>query len=123
MAEWFAMVRLPIRLKKAMTVPSAKQAVNKEVNALASLAAWDSSRVRAKAEVISETRYTRKTFQFGSLMDLCHKKYAEFNVPDDKKVYKGRVVFRSDHVRGETCFYAVFTGQSVSPSTWLRLSL
>ena len=49
-------------------------------------------------------------------MDLCHEKGAEFNRPDNDKVYKGRVVFRGDQVRDETGFYAVFTEQSASAS-------
>ena len=37
MAEWFAMVHLPIPMKKAMTMPNAKKAVDKEWDALANL--------------------------------------------------------------------------------------
>ena len=116
MAEWFAMVHLPIPMKRAQTMPRANAAVNKEWDALASLPAWDLKRVKPKAQVIGEAKKAGKSFQFGSLMDLCHEKGAEFNRPDDEKIYKGRVVFRGDQVRDETGFYAVFTEQSASAS-------
>ena len=72
MAEWFA--NLPIPMKKAMSIPNAKKAVNKEWDALASLPASDVSKVRPKADVIADAKRRRKTVHFGSLMDLCHEK-------------------------------------------------
>ena len=115
-AEWFAMVHLPIPMKKAQSIPRARAAVDKEWDALASLPAWDLSRVKPKAQVIAEARKAGRTVHFGSLMDLCHEKGAEFNRPMNEKIYKGRVVFRGDQVRDETGFYAVFTEQSASAS-------
>ena len=115
-AEWFAMVHLPIPMKKAQSIPKARAAVNKEWDALASLPAWDVSKVKPKSQVIAEARKANKPVHFGSLMDLCHEKGAEFNRPAHEKIYKGRVVFRGDQVRDETGFYAVFTEQSASAS-------
>ena len=43
------MDHLPIPMKKAMSIPNAKKAVDKEWEALASLPAWDLSRFRPKA--------------------------------------------------------------------------
>ena len=116
MAEWFAMVHLPIPMKKAQSIPRARAAVDKEWDALASLPAWDVSKVRPKAQVIAEARKAGRTVHFGSLMDLCHEKGAEFNRPVNEKIYKGRVVFRGDQVRDETGFYAAFSEQSASAS-------
>ena len=103
-AEWFAMVHMPIPMKKALEIPMAKQAVDKEWKALEDLPAWDLSRVRPRAEVVAEAKKLKKSVHFGSLMDLCHEKGAEFNRPDNLKVYKGRVVFRGDQIRDETVF-------------------
>ena len=61
MAEWFAMVHLPIPMKRAQTIPLAKAAVDKEWNALASLPAWDIKRVKPKAQVIAEAKEAGKT--------------------------------------------------------------
>ena len=78
--------------------------------------AWDTTKVKPKAEVIAEAKKQNRTVRFGSLMDLCHEKHAEFNKPADEKVYKGRVVFRGDQVKDETGYYAVFSEQSASAS-------
>ena len=115
-AEYFAMVHLPIPMKKAMNIPKAKQAVDKEWDALQQLEAWDLKGMKPKSQVIAEADKAGKSVHFGSLMDLCHEKGAEFNRADHEKIYKGRVVFRGDQVRDETGFYAVFTEQSASSS-------
>ena len=50
------MVHLPIPMKKALTIPDAKSAVDKEWKAPGDLPAWDLLRVRPKAEVIAEAK-------------------------------------------------------------------
>ena len=115
-AEQFAMVHLPIPMKKAMQIPKAKDAVTKEWDALEKIEAWDLKGMKPKSQVIAEANKAGKSVHFGSLMDLCHEKGAEFNRPDHEKIYKGRVVFRGDQVRDETGFYACFTEQSATAS-------
>ena len=118
MAEHFAMVHLPVPMEKAMRIPKAKEAVDKEWNALANpkRPAWDLSKVKPRAEVIAQANKENRSVHFGSLMDLCHEKHSEFNLLAGDKIYKGRVVFRGDQVRDETGYYAVFTEQSASAS-------
>ena len=58
MAEWFAMVRLPIPMKKAQSIPRARAAVDKEGDALASL---NACKVKPKAQVIAEARKAGKS--------------------------------------------------------------
>ena len=52
--------------------------------------------------------------QLGRLMDWCHLKHAELQAELQK--YKGRVVFRGDQVKDETCYCAVFIEQGASAS-------
>ena len=47
-------------------------------------------------------------------MDICHLKIAELEAKHQK--YKGRVVLRSDIVKGDSGSYAVFTEQGSSES-------
>ena len=61
-------------MKKAQSIPRARAAVDKEWDALASLPAWDLSRVKSNAQVIAEARKAGRTVHFGSLMDLYHEK-------------------------------------------------
>ena len=55
-------------------------------------------------------------YHFGDLMTLCHEKHAELNLPQPKKVYKGRIVFRGDIVKDETGYLAIFSEQGTSSS-------
>ena len=95
-------------MKQALSIKRAREAVDKEWQALADLPAWDLSTVRPKADVKAEAFRTGKSVHFGSLMDLCHEKHSEKNLPVDEKVYKGRVVFRGDQVKDGTGGFAVF---------------
>ena len=63
---------------------------------------------------MAEARKARKTFHFGSLMDLCFEKRAEQAV--ENRQDKGRVVFRGDHVKDQENTHAVFNEQASSSS-------
>ena len=68
MAEHFAVVHLPVPMDKAMRIPKAKEAVDKEWNALANekRPAWDLSKVKPRAEVISQANKENRSVHFGS---------------------------------------------------------
>ena len=71
------MVRKFIPLPQAMNLPDAKAAVDKEVEKLENIPAWQLTIVRNKKEVIAEARKEGRTVHFASLMDLCHLKNSE----------------------------------------------
>ena len=49
-------------------------------------------------------------------LQLCHKKHAELNLPDDIAEFKGRLVFRGDQIKDEDGYLAVFSEQGASAS-------
>jgi hypothetical protein len=55
-------------------------------------------------------------YHFGDLMTSCHEEHAQLNLPQLKKVYKGRIVFRGDIVKDETGYLAIFSEQGTSSS-------
>ena len=112
--NYYALVHTPVDMKKAMQIPDAKKAVDKEWQKLIDKTAWDYDSVRPKADVIAESKRLKKKAHFGSLMDLCHEKHSELKLLI--KLFKGRVVFRGDQTRDEDGFFAVFSEQGASAS-------
>ena len=56
-SEWFALVHTPVPMSKAMKIPKAREAVDKEWHKLEVLQkAWDVSKVRERADVIREAK-------------------------------------------------------------------
>ena len=53
---------------------------------------------------------------FGALMPICVEKNYELPENDERRKFKGRVVFRGDIVRDETGFYATFSEQGTHAS-------
>ena len=112
--EFWGMVHTPIDISKAMKIPDAKAAVEKEWHKLGvERRAWDVSTVRPMAEVQAEAIAQGRTVHFGSLRDLCQVKHSEIK---GKSVDNGRIIFRGDIVRDESGFYAVFSEQGTSAS-------
>ena len=66
-----------IPMLRAMKIPAAKAAVDKEWEKLEKIPAWDLTKVRSKSEVIDEARTKGAKVLFASLMDICHLKSAE----------------------------------------------
>ena len=54
-------------MNKAMTIPNAKNGVDKKWKALGDVPAWDLSRVRPEADVIAEAKCRKQMFMFGFL--------------------------------------------------------
>ena len=101
-------------LRQAMKILAAKAAVDKELEKLEKISAWNLAKVKSKKQVIDEARTTGATVHFASLMDICHLKNAELEAKHQK--YKGRVVLRGDIVKDNSGSYAVFTEQGSSAS-------
>ena len=57
-------------LARAMMIPAAKAAVEKECEKLEKIPAWDLTKVRFKSEVIDEARTKGATVHLASLMDM-----------------------------------------------------
>ena len=72
--EWFACVHTPLAIPKALKIPAAKEALEKEWRKLETKKAWDVSKVQPKAKVIRDAKARGVHVHFGSLMDLCHIK-------------------------------------------------
>ena len=108
---WFTSLFLCL---KAMKIPAAKAAVDKEWEKLEKFSAWNLTKIRSKKEVIDEARTTGEKVHFASLMDICHLKNAELEAKHQK--YKGRVVLRGDIVKDDSGSFAVFTEQGSSAS-------
>ena len=88
--------------------------MEKELDKLEKIPAWQLLKVRNKKEVIDEARKKGRQVHFASLMDLCHLKNSELE-PQYQK-YKGRVVLRGDIVKNDSGSHAVFTEQGSQAS-------
>ena len=117
------MVHTPVPVPKALLIPEAKAALDKEYHRLEStkdaqgrprIPAWDITKVKSKAELKAKADKTGKRIHFGELMELCHLKNSQMSKEHQK--YKGRVVFRGDLVKVEDGSFAVFTEQGTSAS-------
>ena len=123
MAEWFAMVHLPIPMKKAQSMPRARDAVQKEWDALASLPAWDISKVIPKAQVIAEYDKAGKSVHFGSLLDLCHKKEQNSIVLLTKRFTKVVLFFEATKFEMKQVFMLFLPNNQPVLLTWLLSNL
>ena len=112
--QHYNMVHKFIPLPQAMKIPAAKAAVEKELEKLEKIPAWDKTKVRSKSEVIDEARTKGAKVHVASLMDIFYLKNAELEAKHQK--YKGRVVLRGDIVKDDSGSYAVSTEQGSSAS-------
>ena len=71
-------------MPRAMRIPAAKAAVDKEWEKLEKILAWDKTQVRNKSEVIDEARKEGRQGHFASLTDLCHLKNADLETKHQK---------------------------------------
>ena len=112
--QHYNLVHKFILMPKAVKIPAAKAAVDKECEKLEKFSAWNLTKVRSKKEVIDEARTSGATVHFASLMDICQLKNAELEAKRQK--CKGRVVLRGGIVKDDSGSYAVFTEQGSSAS-------
>ena len=110
----YSLVHKFISMPQAFKIQDAKAALEKELEKLKKIPAWQLTKVRNKKEVIEEARNKGRNVHFASLMDICHLTNAELEAKHQK--YKGRVVLRGDIVKNDSGSYAVFTEQGSSAS-------
>ena len=72
--QHYNLVHKFIPMPKAIKIPAAKAAVDKEWEKLEKISAWNLTKVRSKKEVIEEARTSGAKVHFASLMDICHLK-------------------------------------------------
>ena len=72
--QHYNLVHKFIPMPQAMKIPAAKAAVDKELEKLENISAWNLTKVRRKKEVIDEARTTGVTVHFASLMDMSSEK-------------------------------------------------
>ena len=60
-------------MPRAVKIPAAKTAVDKDWEKLEKIPAWDLTKVRSKKEVIDEARTKGAKVHFASLMDICEE--------------------------------------------------
>ena len=75
--QHYNLVHKLIPMPRAMIIPAAKAAVDKEWEKLEKISAWNLTKVRSKEEIIDEARTKGAKVRFASLMDICHLKNAE----------------------------------------------
>ena len=119
--QHYNLVHKFIFLPRAMKIPAAKAAVDKEWEKSEKIPAWNLTEVKSKKTVIDEARTAGATVHVPSLMDICHLKNAELEAKHQK--YKGPVVFRGDIVKDNSGSFAVFTekGSSASQMTAAKI--
>ena len=114
--HYFALIHNSIPIQEAKRIPAAKEAMDSEFKKLDKRGSVDWSRVQEKSDVMAYAVDNGIEYDFGDLMTLCHEKHTELNLPQLKKVYKGRIVFRGDIVEDETGYLAIFSEQGTSSS-------
>ena len=94
------MCEKPIRIPKAMKIPNAQAAVDKDRGKSKNSPAWRESQAKIQKEVIEQAQKEGKTFDFGTLLDLCHLKNSEVEQKFQK--FEGREVSRGDAVKDDS---------------------
>jgi hypothetical protein len=90
--DWFALVHHPVPIDKAMTIPDAIKAIDKEWTKLDNKPFIIVEDVHERATLEQWAIDTKTLIHIGSLMILCHIK--NYQLPKDQWSYKGRIVFR-----------------------------
>ena len=113
--EQFAMVHAPIPIEKALQIPAAKKAMDKEWDKLDALNSFNYASVQEKWVVQGWCKSDCEIRHFANVMPICHKKNAQLT--EKHWVYKGRVVLRGDQIKDEDGYWAVFSEQGTSASS------
>ena len=112
--QHYNLVHKFIPMPQALKIPAPKKAVDKKLEKLEKISAWNLTKVKGKKEVIDEARTSDVTVHFASLMDRCHLKNAELEAKHQKD--KRRFVLRGDFAKDDPGSDAVFTEQRSSAS-------
>ena len=99
-SEWYALIHTPMNPKDAYRIPKAKKALQDSWDKLGKeRKAWILESVMEREDVKKKYAKENKSVHFGYLRQLLFEKHSE--LPPEKRVYKGRVVFRGDQVKDE----------------------
>ena len=72
--QHYNLVHKFIPMPQAMKILAAKAAVDKELEKMEKISAWNLTKVKSKKQVIDEAKTAGATVHFASLMDICHLK-------------------------------------------------
>jgi hypothetical protein len=114
--HYFVLIHKSIPVQEAKRIPAAEDAIDSEFRKLDKRGFVDWNRVQEKSDVMVYAVDHGIEYHFGDLMTLCHEKHAELNLPQPKKVYKCRIVFRGDIVEDEIGYLVIFSEQGTSSS-------
>ena len=101
--------------REMLSKPAALQAVKKEATGLEAGGTWLNDTVRELHELKKNAKDTGNKVIIGQLMTLCSEKFAEL-ADEDKKVLKGRIVFRGDSARDENGALAIYRDLAATPT-------
>ena len=90
----------PIPIPRAMNIPDAKVAVDKEWEKLEKWPAWQATRVKNRKEVLEMAHEEGRTVHFVPLVDFCHLKDSELEQQFQQN--QGRDVLRGDVVKDDS---------------------
>ena len=107
--QHYNLVHKFLPMHQAMKIPASTAAVDKELEKLEKIPAWNLTRVRSEKEVIDEAMTKGAKFHSASLMDTCHLTKAELETKHQKNT---KVELYSD----DSGSHAVFTEQGSSAS-------
>ena len=112
--DFMAMIHTAIPDGKMWSLPKAKQSVDDGWAKLNKEKAFGMRNVMGRKEAKDMYAALNEPVHFGSVRQLCHEKHSE--LPPAQRVYKARVVFRSDTVKDADGYLAVFSEQVTSAS-------
>ena len=116
-AEGPAAVARPVPMKETQWNQKAKEAMDKEWNRLKSIKTWLEETVISKKEAEKQARRSGSTYHFGRVFPILVDKNSELDEHDDRRKFKGRVVFDGSDVRDQDKNIALFQELSSSPAT------
>ncbi len=116
-AEGPAAVARPVPMKETQWNEKAKAAMDKEWNRLKSIKTWLEDTVISRKEAEKQARRSGATYHFGRVFPILVEKNSELDETDERRKFKGRVVFAGSDVRDQDKNIALFQELSSSPAT------
>jgi uncharacterized protein (DUF924 family) len=110
-------VARPMSMKETQWNEKAKAAMDKEWNRLKSIKTWLEDTVISKREAEKMARQSGQTYHFGRVFPILVEKNSELDEKDERRKFKGRVVFDGSDVRDQDKNVALFQELSSSPAT------
>jgi hypothetical protein len=104
-------------MKETQWNEKAKAAMDKEWNRLKSIKTWSEDTVMSKREAEKKAKQSGQTYHFGRVFPILVEKNSELDEKDERRKFKGRVVFDGSDVRDQDRNVALFQELSSSPAT------